>query len=136
MSLTLTVFFEDPFWVGVFERQNAVGLSVARVVFGAEPTNPELGEFISENFHRLRFSDPVSADQVEKPRGNPKRRQREARRATETQGVSQKANDAMRLELEKRAKVRDQKSKEQKEAEAKLLFEKHQLKLKQKRRGH
>ena len=136
MSLKLTVFFEVPFWVGVFERQVGEELSVVRVVFGAEPTNPELGEFISENFHRLRFSDPVSAEQVEKPRGSPKRRQREARRATETQGVSQKANDAMRLELEKRAKVRDEKSKEQRESEEKMLFEKHQLKLKKKRRGH
>ena len=33
----LTVFFEDPFWVGVFERISEGRLSVCKVTFGAEP---------------------------------------------------------------------------------------------------
>ena len=33
----LTVFFEGPFWVGVFERVEDGRLSVCRVVFGSEP---------------------------------------------------------------------------------------------------
>ena len=33
----LTVFFEDPFWVGVFERIDHGRLSVSKVTFGAEP---------------------------------------------------------------------------------------------------
>ena len=33
----LTVFFEDPFWVGVFERIENGRLSAAKVTFGAEP---------------------------------------------------------------------------------------------------
>ena len=33
----LTVFFEDPFWVGVFERIESGRLSVCKVTFGAEP---------------------------------------------------------------------------------------------------
>ena len=31
----LTVFFEDPFWVGVFERIDNVLLAVAKVTFGS-----------------------------------------------------------------------------------------------------
>ena len=38
----LTVFFEDPFWVGVFERIENGRLSAAKVTFGAEPKEPEL----------------------------------------------------------------------------------------------
>lgn len=33
----LTVFFEAPFWVGMFERFEGGTLSVCRIVFGAEP---------------------------------------------------------------------------------------------------
>ena len=33
----LTVFFEEPFWVGIFEHIENGKLSVAKVTFGAEP---------------------------------------------------------------------------------------------------
>jgi len=33
----LTVYFEDPFWVGVFERIENGKISAAKVTFGAEP---------------------------------------------------------------------------------------------------
>ena len=32
----LTVYFEEPFWIGVFERIEDGKLSVAKVTFGAE----------------------------------------------------------------------------------------------------
>ena len=38
----LTVFFEDPFWVGIFERIEKGKLSVCRVVFGSEPKDYEV----------------------------------------------------------------------------------------------
>ena len=37
MEATLTVFFDDPFWVGVFERIEDGKLFVCKVTFGAEP---------------------------------------------------------------------------------------------------
>lgn len=37
----LTVFFEEPFWVGVFERIENGKLSVSKVTFGAEPKDYE-----------------------------------------------------------------------------------------------
>ena len=37
ISGKLTVFFEDPFWVGVSERISDDKLSVCKVTFGAEP---------------------------------------------------------------------------------------------------
>lgn len=36
VSGKLTVFFEEPFWIGVFERVTDGKLSVCKVVFGAE----------------------------------------------------------------------------------------------------
>ena len=40
----LTVYFEEPFWVGVFERIEDGKLSVAKVIFGAEPKDYEVQE--------------------------------------------------------------------------------------------
>ena len=36
-NVKLTVYFEEPFWVGIFERIEDGNVSVAKVTFGAEP---------------------------------------------------------------------------------------------------
>ena len=41
----LTVYFEEPFWVGIFERIEDGKLSVAKVTFGAEPKDYEVQEY-------------------------------------------------------------------------------------------
>lgn len=43
MKACLTVYFEDPFWVGVFERIDDGKLSVCKVTFGAEPKDYPAG---------------------------------------------------------------------------------------------
>ena len=45
----LTVYFEEPFWVGVFECIEDGKLSVAKVTFGAEPKDYEVQEYIQKN---------------------------------------------------------------------------------------
>ena len=45
----LTVYFEDPFWVGVFERIENGKLSACKVTFGAEPKDYERQQYILQN---------------------------------------------------------------------------------------
>ena len=33
----LTVYFEPPFWVGLYQREDEEGFQACRVVFGGEP---------------------------------------------------------------------------------------------------
>ncbi len=72
-----TVFFEDPFWVGVFVADRGDRRFVARVVFGAEPANAELLQFMRERFADLvrgarplppevRPSDPAPAKSIKR----------------------------------------------------------------------
>lgn len=42
VSGRLTVFFEEPFWVGVFERISECKLSVCKVTFGSEPKDYDM----------------------------------------------------------------------------------------------
>ena len=46
----LTVYFAEPFWVGVFERICDGKLSVAKVTFGAEPKDYDIQEFVLNSF--------------------------------------------------------------------------------------
>ena len=54
-STKLTVFFEAPFWIGVFERIEKRKLSVCKVVFGAEPKDYEVWEYLLKNFKENIF---------------------------------------------------------------------------------
>ena len=41
-SGSLTVYYEGPFWVGVFKRTEDGKLYIAKVVFGSEPSDKEI----------------------------------------------------------------------------------------------
>ncbi len=47
---SLTVFFEDPFWVGVFELIEDGKLFVCKVTFGAEPKDYAVLEYVLQPY--------------------------------------------------------------------------------------
>ena len=82
----LTVYFENPFWVGVFERTENGALTACKFTFGAEPKDCEVWEYVLKNYGRLSFSPPVEAA-VGRRATNPKRLQRQTRRQVDESGV-------------------------------------------------
>ena len=67
----MTVFYEGPFWVGVFVRVENVKLYVAKVTFCSEPSDKEIFEFINNYYHKLQFSPKVNANvkpEIENPK--------------------------------------------------------------------
>ena len=135
MRISLTVFFEDPFWVGVFERIDDGKLSVCKVTFGAEPKDYDVWEFILQNYDRMVFSPAVETE-TKQTADNPKRRLRNARKQTERSGIGTKSQQALQLQREEMKTERRQISREQRDAEAQRRFEMKQMKKKEKRRGH
>lgn len=133
-SGTLTVFFEEPFWVGVFERIGEGQLSVCKVTFGAEPKDYEVYEFILKNYYRLRFSPAVAAV-VKETKSNPKRIQRQVHKQLQENGVGTKSQQALKLQQEQMKTERKSVSREQREAEKERKFELKQQKKKEKHRG-
>ena len=130
----LTVYFEDPFWVGVFERIENGKLSVCKVTFGAEPKDSDVWEFVLKNYYRLRFSPSVDVA-VKTETANPKRLQREARKQTALSGIGTKSQQALQLQREESKLERKTLSREQREAEKQRQFELKQQKRKEKHRG-
>ena len=132
---TLTVFFEKPFWVGVFERVSNGRLSVCKVTFGAEPKDCEVWEFVLTHYHKLVFSPAMEAT-VKKTADNPKRRQREVRKQLCASGIGTKSQQALQMQREEIKIERKQISRAQREAEKQRQFDLKQQKRKEKHRGH
>ena len=131
----LTVFFEEPFWVGVFERIEGNRLSVCKVTFGAEPKDYEVWAFVLEHYHQLTFSPAIEAN-TRQAADNPKRRQRNAGKQMARTGVGTKSQQALQMQLEQNKQERRAKSREQKLAEAERLFALKQQKKREKHKGH
>lgn len=136
MSLKLTVFFDDPFWVGVFERADDGLLETSRVVFGAEPKDYEIYGFILENYNRLSYSRAIKAETEAEKRINPKRLQRRIRKEVCDSGIGTKAQQAIKLDLETRKKEHNKDSKEKLEELKQFRFQKKQERKKEKKKGH
>ena len=130
----LTVFFDEPFWVGVFERIENGKLSAAKVTFGAEPKDYELHEFVLKHYYRLRFSPAVETVAKETNR-NRRNVQRDIKKALSKTGIGTKSQQALQLQREQNKQNRKTKCREEKQAEADHRFELKQQKKKEKHRG-
>ena len=122
VSGKLTVFFEEPFWVGLFECISEGKLSVCKVTFGAEPKDYEVYDFVLKNYYQLRFSLAVATDVKESGR-NPKRIKREVRKQIQNTGIGTKSQQALKLQQEQLKTERKTVSREQREAQKQRQFE-------------
>lgn len=131
----LTVFFEEPFWVGVFERISGGKLSVCKVTFGAEPRDQEVFDFILKHYWELTFSPTVKTE-VRQRADNPKRRQRSAKKELQTLGIGTRSQQALQKQREERKTEKKQVSRERQQAEKARQFTLKQQKQRAKHRGH
>lgn len=137
MSMSkLTVRFEDPFWVGIIEVEDEEGYRVARHVFGAEPTTPEVLRFVCDKWRELRFTDGIRIQVEQAKRVNPKRLRRmiekeirsSARRGTKAQQALAEQREAAKGESEALSRAR-------REERRRERFAKKTEKRKRKHRG-
>lgn len=120
-SSVLTVLFEEPFWVGIYERRSCGGLQVSKVVFGSEPKDLEIYERFLSDFSSLRFTECFEDFEKAKKVVNPKRMQRIIKAQTKCKGIGTKAQNALKLqheldkdEFHQRKKVRDREEEQRK----------------------
>lgn len=130
-----TVFFEEPFWVGVFERNEDGKLSVAKVTFGAEPKDCEILDFVLKHYYDLQFS-PAVATIVKETKKNPKRVQRDVRKEMKKTGIGTKSQQALKLQQKQNKQQLKMQNRERNRAKAQRKFELKQKKKKEKHLGH
>ena len=135
VSGKLTVYFEEPFWIGIFERIEDGKLSVAKVTFGAEPKDYEVQEYVQKYYFSLKFSPAVDTV-VKDIKRNPKRIQRETKKQMQEIGIGTKSQRALKLQQEQNKQERKVRSQEKKESEKLRMFELKQQKKREKHKGH
>lgn len=135
ISITVKVFFQDPFWIGLCERTDNGGRSVCKVTFGPEPKEYEVQEFISQNWYRLSFSPAVAEAERRTEHRNPKRMLREVKKQMNWTGIGTKAQQALKLQHEENKEKRKSFTKEKREEEEQRKFALRQQKRKEKHRG-
>jgi hypothetical protein len=103
--VSLSVYFENPFWVGVLEIVEGGELRATRFVLGSEPTDPELYAFLMRHgvalLERAEAAPAVPVEERGDRRVNPKRAAKlAARAAARVTRRGTAAQEALRLEME------------------------------------
>ena len=129
----LTVCFEDPFWICLYERGGGGTYECCKLTFGAEPGDQEVYAFLMENWRRLEFGPSLEDPPERKP--HPKRARREARKAVRPGGLGTKAQQALALQREEGKAARARRRREDREAEQDRKYALRQEKRKEKHRG-
>ena len=84
MESQLTILFENPFWVGIYERIDGDCYQVCKITFGTEPSDREVYEFLLRNWAVLRFSQPTRTGKV---------KEKKQKSQTEAAGDSESATE-------------------------------------------
>ena len=132
----LTVYFDPPFWVGLYQREEEDGVRACRVVFGGEPKDQQVLDWFQSHFRELRFGPPVAGGRSPDRAMNPKRARREAAKAVRPTGTGTKAQQAIQLQREQMKTERNAISKAQREAERERKLAIRQEKRREKHKGH
>lgn len=135
--MKLTILFNGQFWEGVVESYQDGYLKAGRHIFGAEPKDSEVLDFVNYSVPKLleAAASSVEVDLVEDKKVNPKRRSREVAKEMSNRGISTKAQEALQLEqdLHKKEKKVQSKAEKEEEKEQKRLLARQ--KAKERHRG-
>jgi len=135
-SCIITVYFEDPFWVGLYERWDEEGCRVCKLTFGAEPKDYQVYELLLRCWRELVFSPAVSGGVKPPKKAKPRRERREADRKLSGAPVGTKAQEALKLQRQAEKSAARERSHQERETEEERKFQLRQEKKRQKHKGH
>lgn len=136
VSGSFTLLFENPFWIGVFESECGKNYEVAKIVFGPEPTESQLYEFIIKNYFSLPFCRSLLEKSSNQKEMGYKRMQRKIKKEQSKETIGTKAQNAIKLQHESNKTEKKKQAKLRKEQKEELKFSLRQKKKKEKHKGH
>jgi len=135
VTSVFTVFFEDPFWVGILEENYDEINYMGRHIFGAEPSNSELLQFYIyelEKIEKIKISESkieTKKMSFKKSLNKSKKIQNKSFTGTKSQNLFQRAFEETMDIKKKERKIEEIIIKEEK-------YKKKQEKKLEKRKGH
>ncbi|MBE7680258.1 YjdF family protein [Paenibacillus sp. P13VS] len=137
--MKLTVLFDESckFWIGVIEQEEQGRLRACRHIFGNEPKDSEVLEFVSEKMMKVMSLTTVetNAKRSKNTRVNPKRLARQASKEIAQRGLTSHAQEAIKLDLESRKLQRKVHNRQQILEENERKYQLRVQKAKKKHRG-
>lgn len=135
VSITLKVYYEEPFWVGVFERIENQQLSVYKITFGLEPQDQDIYQMILKHYQSFAFSPSIDYA-VKSCKVNPKKRQRMIHQEVSQIRMSTKSQMALTLQYEQTKKMQKHCNLQVKAELKERHYQQKQQKKKEKHKGH
>lgn len=135
-TIKLTIFYNRQFWIGIFENTIDQNYTVAQHIFGAEPSDAVLYDFLLKFGNSLKYTKPQNNIATKEIKENPKRRLRRAKKEICQKVFATKAQQALKTEHEQQKIIIKQNRKLKKIEKAENKFILQQEKRKKKHRGH
>jgi hypothetical protein len=136
--MRLTILFDNPYWIALLEDERDGLLYAARHIFGPEPNDAQVYEFVRHEAGCLLASMTVGVpvDAAETRQVGYKRMIRETKRAMQVRSISTAAQDALRQQIEQNKQERHATSRAERDAEREHKREVALQKAREKHRGH
>ncbi|WP_445480570.1 YjdF family protein [Lysinibacillus irui] len=116
--MKLTIYFDGQFYIGLIENISENKYKAYRYVFGNDPKDHEVLDFVNKNLFDFIKNDKhggISIKQDKVKKINPKRLQRKVAKELKKPSISTKAEEALKAEFELRKKEKTVTSKRLKE---------------------
>lgn len=135
VKLSLTVLYDQQFWIGIFELEEGSTLSVAKVTFVSQPRESDIMDLIGVHFYQLKFSSTIGYNGTRNLL-NYKQMKRKVKKEVENNQVGTKSQQALKNQQIETKIKRKKQSKINKLEEQRKQFEFKQQKKREKHRGH
>ncbi|MED3873190.1 YjdF family protein [Lysinibacillus capsici] len=116
--MKLTIYYDGQFYIGLIENISENKYKAYRYIFGNEPKDHEVFDFVNKNlfdFIKNDKHDGIPIKQVKVKKINPKRLQRKVAKELKKPSISTKAEEALKAEFELRKKEKSVTNKRLKE---------------------
>jgi len=136
ITSVFTVFFEDPFWVGILE-ENYNGVNyMGKHIFGAEPSNPELLQFYIYKFGRIKKMKISESDDIGTKELKYKKSIYKSKKIQNNIGVGTKSQNSFKAAFEETMSIEKKERRIEELASKEEKYKKKQQKKLEKKRGH
>lgn len=134
--IQLVVFYDEQFWLAVFEKIESDSMQVLKKIYPTEPKESDLYDFILNQWQGMCFSEEMSIKQKENKTLSYKKQQQKVKKELDNNGISTKSQMAIQLQREQNKKQKRQLSQFEKEQQKRIKFNLKQAKKKEKKKGH
>jgi len=135
VTSVFTVFFEDPFWVGIVE-ENYNGINyMGKHIFGAEPSNSELLQFYIYEFDKIK-KVKISETNIETRKMGFKKSLNKSKKAQDKIGVGTKSQNLFKMAFEEGMETKKKERKIEELTNKEEKYKKKQEKKLEKKKGH